>query len=233
MPDYTKWCQVVDVLGRLQVLGVNLRVPSAPAAERVQSAIDEVTGEVAIRTLRNFLPGPPNETRTYDGTGTAELEVDEIIELVSAVVVGIQSAPGYTLANVKTIFEQNKPTTRLVVAVGAVPAMTTEGAFIPYQWVFPAGRQNIVVTGTFGYGAQIPAALWNAVLDEAVRRVAQEAIFNPAGGIVVSWELESAKQQFMPGGITALGAARKYADALRDWKRPAGRRLRNLRPRMM
>lgn len=227
--DYTKWPTAYDVTDRLNSAGLTLR---DQAGRRIPAAIDEVTAEVSRRTLRNFVADTVDETRTYDGTGTAEIEVDEIISLTAVQVTGLQLFPTYTLAGATIVHEQNKPQTRLVVAQGSVPAFTTQGVFAPYPLIFPAGRQNIQVTGKFGYGATVPMDLWHGVCGEIAHRLGSEAIFNPAG------RLKEFKQGDVEEGyaLTLMDAAswhEIYEAAIGRYKRPAGRRLRNMRPRMI
>ncbi|BDI27992.1 hypothetical protein CCAX7_000430 [Capsulimonas corticalis] len=228
--DYTIWPTSEDVQLRLSHAGVTLR--NVNLARRFQQAMDGVTAEVARKTKRQFLPGAAGEVRIYDGTGTAEMEIDEIVSLTSVAVVGIQSAPGYTLTDVQLIQEQNKPLTRLVVARGSVPAFISEGVIVPYPSLFPAGRQNILVTGQFGYGAEIPHDLWDAVCGEVARRLTAEAIFSPGGQVSVRKAGDEEERYKLPTATDAAWGL-DYAAKLADYTRPAGKRLRNMRPRMI
>lgn len=226
--DYTTWCGAADVQARLSAAGVTLRDTTG---SRISAAIDEVTAEVARRTLRQFVADTVDQTRTYDGTGTAEIEVDEIVSLTGVQVSGLQMMPTYTLDGVTIVQEQNRPQTRLVVAQGSVPAFTTEGVFAPYPLIFPAGRQNIGVTGRFGFTAQIPPDLWHAACGEMAYRLCSEAVFDPAGRTVL-WREGDEETRLQLAESDATKWHDIYLKAVAKYKRPSGRRLRNMRPRM-
>jgi hypothetical protein len=227
--DYTIWPALPDVQTRLDAAGVTLR-DKGSCLRRFQQALMAVTSEVVRTTKRQFLPA--SDVRLYDGTGTPEQEIDEIVSLTGVAVVGMQSAPGYTLSGVTIVKEQAKPQTRLVVARGSVPAFISEGALAPYSCLFPAGRQNIEVTGTFGYGATIPQDLWDAVCGELACRLASEALFTPAGRLS-SRKVGDEEERYKLPEATDMEWRRAYLCALDDFKRPSGKRLRNLRPRMI
>jgi hypothetical protein len=228
MIDYTTWCGTADVQARLSAAGVTLRDTTG---SRIAAVVDEVTAEVARRTLRQFVADAVDQTRTYDGAGTAEIEIDEIVSLTGVQVTGLQMMPTYTLAGVTIVQEQNRPQTRLVVAQGSVPAFTTEGVFAPYPLIFPAGRQNISVTGRFGFAAQIPPDLWHAVCGEMAYRLCSEAIFDPAGRTVL-WREGDEETRLQLAESDATKWHDIYLKAVAKYKRPSGRRLRNMRPRM-
>jgi len=231
--NYSNWPTVQDVQDRLISAGLVLRDTTG---RRVPAAIDEVVADVARRTLRQFVADTEDTTRTYDGTGTAEQEIDEIVSLTGVAIVGIQTAPGYTLTGVTVVSEQNKPQTRLVVARGSVPAFVSEGILVPYPSLFPAGRQNIQVTGKFGYAATIPHDLWNAVCGEVAHSLAAECVFDPEGrlkswtqaGITESYQLPDADDLKWHSVYIA-----KTSPGPGGYCRPSGRRLRNLRTRMI
>ena len=227
--DYTKWPSSQDVQDRLTAAGLVLRDITG---RRTIGAIDEVTAEVARVTLRQFVADTVDQVNTYDGTGTAEMEIDEIVSLTGVAVVGIQTAPGYTLSGITVVGEQNKPQTRLVVARGSVPAYISEGVVVPYPSLFPAGRQNIEVTGKFGYGATIPRDLWGAVCGEVAHRLAAECVFDSSGR-VSRWKEGDEETQYALGDVDATKWHGIYLGAVTNYKRPSGRRLRNMRPRMV
>lgn len=227
-PSSDAWPTAADVEAVLADAGVTLR-----SSERVQSVLDAVIAEVAQRTQRQFAPDTEDTTRYYNGSGTAQLEVDEILELTSVTVIGVQSDPGYTLADVQIVSQQERPQTLLVVGRGNLPAIGPTA----YPRFFPAGRLNIAVTGRYGYAETIPADLWEAVCGEAAARVANEAIFRP-GGRLQSYKDGEVDETYHLG-VTAtseagleptvgLGWHRRFEAAIRRYKRPVGRKLRRL-----
>lgn len=227
--DYTTWPGAPDVQARLAAAGLTLRDTTG---SRIAAAIDEVTAEVSRRTLRQFVADAADETRTYNGSGTPELEVDEIVSLTGVTVVAFQATPNYTLDDATLVYEQGKPCTRIIVGRGSNPAFSTDAFLLPYPFLFPAGRQNIQVTGKFGFAATIPADLWHAVCGEIAWRLTAETIFDPAGRVSMWREGdEETRYQLADADSTKWHAI--YEAAIGRYKRPSGRRLRNLRPRMV
>ncbi len=239
-PDYSAWPVVGDVQARLNATGIVLRGVSGDAAggadtARIQAAIDEVEAEVGRRTLRQFVADPPGSptTRSYDGSGTARLEIDEFVEMDGVSVVGLTGDTGYALADVSAIVEQGKPMWALTRLVGGTAVFPAVESIFPLGAVFPVGRQNIVVTARFGYAESIPADLWHHVCGEMARRVAVEAIFQ-AGGRLQTQKAGDEAQTFTLGDIDALGWQEPFErDMGRVYRRPAGRRMRGLRVGMV
>lgn len=229
MPSYLAWPTWDDVKARLSSAGITLRT-AAPG--RFDKVLNDVTTVVYRKTLRQFIADTVDTTRQYDGTDTAAMEVDEMVSLTRVDVIGIQVNPGYTLSNTVLVHEFGKPQTRIVIGPGSLPALLTSGVIYPLPMIFPAGRQNISVTGKFGYAATIPADLWNAVEGQVALELGQEAIFRPNGGLVIERAEGDSKIKFAEGGIYALRWGTKFGEALVTYKRPSGRRLRNLRNRM-
>lgn len=226
-PDYTQWPTRADAVKRLKAAGLAVR-----AWDESQSVIDAIGTEVAQRTKRQFVADTQDTTRIYDGNGTAELEVDEMVSFTSAVVVGLQANPGYTLGDVLLVYEQNKPQTRLVVGRGSLPAYMTEAVQVPIPFYFPAGRQNIQITGMFGYAATIPFDLWEAANEEGAHRLAKEALFDPKGRIVKNQQGDVMKQYAL-NDADAIGWHERFEAKVKLYTRSSGKRLRNLRPRMI
>ena len=229
-PAYTDWPTPSDVQARLASAGITLR--GTAFADRIPNIILGVADEISRRTLRQFIADTMNTTRTYNGNDTAELEVDEMVTLTSVAVVGMQSNPGYPLSNPALVFEQNKPLTRIMLGIGSVPAWTTEGVWMPFRSIFPAGRQNVTVTGRFGFGASIPADLWNAACGEMGHRITREAIFS-ADGRVSSWKGGDESVSLSLDKVDGLGWHDSFEAKMSLYKRPGGRRLRSLVNRMI
>lgn len=177
--DYTQWPTAGDVSSRLTAAGVTLRVD---ITARATDALAAVIAETERRTRRQFIADAVDSARTFDGSGTATLDIDEIVSLTSATVLGGWGTPTYDLTDVQMFAETNRACTRLVAATGSLPAFATAGVYTIYR-MFPAGRQNIVVTGKWGYGPTVPADLWQAVCGEAAFRITCEATWNQNGRI--------------------------------------------------
>jgi len=229
MPNnYTIWPTITDVQYRLTAAGVTLRLPPGNRTDAVTQA---VLAEVTRRTQRQFVPGPQGETRYYDGTGTPEQEADEMTLLSSVSVIGLDTAAGFLLDDAALTYEQGRPQTRITVARGSVTALAGMAA-LPYRWLFPAGRQNIAVTGQFGYAPTIPADLWDGACGEMALRLTREAIFTPAGRLNFD-KAGDEEKRFALSPAEATGWHSLFEQMVRLYTRPQGRRLRNLRNRMV
>lgn len=226
--DYTAWPALTDVQARLTAAAITLRTPADES--RQQAAIDAVIGEVLRRTQRQWRPGPAGETRYYDGSGSPEQEVDEMISLAGVSIVAYDQSPVYELTDALLTFEQGKPSTRITVSRGTITTYAG-GSLLPYAWHFPAGRQNVCVTGQFGFAPAIPADLWEAVCGEMATRLAREATFFQSGQVNFN-KAGDEEQRFAIKSVDTVwhGAFEKMV-AL--YKRRMGRRLRNLRPPML
>ncbi len=232
MTNYSQWPAQSDVSVILDSLGVAPQITGSELTERIRQITDQVTSEVARTTQRQFIADSSDSVRSYDGAGFAELEIDEFISFTSAVAVGLQADPGYPLDNISVVVEQNKPTTRLVRGVGSLPAFPVAAVYQPVPAIFPAGRQNIQVTATFGFAATIPEDLWQAVNCEIARRLAAETVFSLSGGRTELKEGDIATA-WAPSGTSSIDFAVQYKATVKLYRRPSGRRLRNMRPRMI
>ena len=233
MPDYTQWPTVADIQQGLEAVNMALRVSDAEGY--IGRKRDAVIREVEHFTKRQFIAEA--DTRTYDGSGAAELEIDECIEITGVVMLGLTSDPGFTLADFTLVEEQGKPQTRLVLGQGSMPAWSTEGTWTPFRQVFHAGRQNVQVTGTFGYGATIPVDLWEAAAEEITGRLMRERYFEVDGRVEeIKSDKFSKRVSFGRGvgsDLEAIGHSERYRAALREYKRPAGKAIRKRTRRMI
>lgn len=228
--DLTKWPSVSDVWGFLQSAGITPRVEQASA--RVESMISAVPAEVFRATQRQFVADTVDETRYYDGTGTADMEIDEVISITSIYFVGYQADPGYAATDYEIVVEQGRPQTQVVRSTGSVPAFGPAAVYSPLQRIFPAGRQNIAVTGRFGYAATVPADLWDAVCAEMAFRLTQEALFTQSGRLSEYTEGQQ-KEKYELSSADFLRWHSEFLRMMKIYRRPAGRRLRNMAPKMI
>jgi hypothetical protein len=231
--DYTGWPTAEDVQERLASVGIVLRGASDVQTSRINAVSAAVTAYVAKRTLRQFVADDAASVRYFDGTGTASLEVDEFVEFLGATAIGLNADPGYPLANVITHYEQGKPRTWLLRGQGGLPAFQVAAVYQPVPTIFPLGRQNIAVTARWGYGETIPVDIWEAVACETARRVGNEAINRPGGGITISYQDGDEKRTYAKGGLDAVFSIQSFNRAIGDYRARPGRMLRNARPPMI
>ena len=233
MPSYADWPLEADVQLLLDSCGVTTRLSAGNFTTRVTRIRGQVSGQVARRTHRQFVADSSDTQRYYDGSGGAELEVDEMVSLTSVQVIGLQSDPGYTIDNALLCTAQAIPNTRIIVAQGSLPAYATNAAFLPYRTIFPVGRQNILVTGKFGFASTIPVDLWEAACGEMAYLLSQEVVFTPSGRVSEERIEGAVTNKYQLDGADLTQWHRNFTQALQDYRRPAGRKLRSLTNRMI
>lgn len=229
-PDYSKFPTQYDVLTRLKAAGITLK--NDDLNTRMNFVLKDVPSEVFRRTMRQFEADKEDTYRVYDGSGTPEQETDEIISVTAVNIVGFQFQPGYTIYNPVLVQEQGKPSASIIIGQGQTPAVSASGVFSQIMSIFPAGRQNIKVIGRFGYGETIPADLWNAVCGEMASRLTSESLFVQDGRLT-SWEGGDEKITLSSPNSNSIGWHETYENTVNLYKRPNGRRLRNLYPSMI
>lgn len=106
---------------------------------QVEEFIDAVTAYVERYTGRTFAADTVATARTYDGTNSGELFIDDATEVTEVKVKDtVLDEDDYVL------YPSNRlPKTRII---------------LPYK-LFYSGNQNITVTAKWGYGEEIPADL--------------------------------------------------------------------------
>lgn len=230
-PSYLAWPTVADVQPLLDACSITLRVTGAAAAIRIQRALTAVTDEVGRETRRQFVADATDTVRVYDGSGGPRQKVDEMVSLTAVTIIGLQSDPGYTLGDTILEQRQGEPKTWIITARGSLPAYATEALYLPWRQIFPEGRQNVQVTGKFGYGATVPVDLWEAVAGEAAFRLASEVSYRPIGR-VSKQQIGPSSTTYHPDEPTLTGWHKQFAGAVKRYRRRGDARVQ-ARPRMI
>lgn len=227
----TDWPSAADVNASLAAIGVMPR--TGVSVDPVLAAVIE---EIERETQRQFVADTGDTTRWFDGSGQSQQDVDDMVSLTSVSIVLYPGAEGYPLQNCHLVFEQGKPKSRISIRGGTV----LYGQF-GTQRAFPPGRQNIEVTGRFGYGATVPADLWLAARDQAAAILADEALFSPGtrtadeqyAGRLVEWSDDDTEERYQLLA-TDDGTRRtaRFTAAIERYRRRQGRTPRQLRPVM-
>jgi len=213
------WPTVANVEARLAAAGLALR-----SSADVVGALADVVAEVERETQQQFIADTVDSIRFYDGSGTPELEVDPMVSLTAiAALISATDTIGTPYPYARLIAEIGRPLTRIIVAQGSAWQM--------YPQSFLAGRQNIRVTGKFGYGATVPPDLWAAVAGEAASRLAGEAVHTGRGRIQ-SRQIDAVRVAYFDNSDVGSWHAR-YLKAIDRYSRSLGRQLRLWKPRMV
>lgn len=221
--DYTAWPTTTNVQERLTEAGITLR--QGTSSDRITEAINGVVKEIARETLRTFIA--TSETRYFDGNGLPEIEVDEYISITTVTFVGNDLTAGLAVT-VFEVEEENKPKTRLRMYRGQFPV-------VGYLDRFSKGVGNIQIAASWGYGATIPADLWEAALNQMAACAAELSLFRgELGGNVLEIQEGDTRYKF---GASNLGQgtsiSETYTAMLKKYRRPTQNRVQALRPPMI
>ena len=210
------WPTVPDVERRLSAAGITLRLSGAERSARFTEVIGEVVEEVERETRRRFVADASDTTKRFDGRGSCELPIDEMVSLTSVKALGPTGAVLHTYdadaAGLK--YEgPGKPQGALYTRY--------DGAQM-YSRAFPLGRQNIEVTGKFGYAATIPEDLLDAVADECADRLTREAIYKQDGRIKGFKTTNGVSEDLQISEVDALKWHERYLAKLAFYTKGAG-----------
>lgn len=226
MPDYTAWPVEDDVYALLDQVGLNPTGDRRPDPDITSRLLAAVAAEITRRTHRQFVAA--SATRYFDGSGTGEQEVDEIITLASAGIVGLDGTASLELTNARLRTDNTYPNTIIEIFQTSLPAL----GFGTVNR-FPQGRQNIEVTGTWGYGATIPADLWEAAAQEVAGRTAAQLLFQ-GDGRLSEWQEADVREKYLlqlPG--EAAGWHGYFEDRVKAYTRPVDRNIRRWKAPMI
>ena len=236
------WPLLSDVDAALAALGITLR--SGVTDAHRQGTLDGVIALFLRETGRQFIADTADTTRWYDGSGQTQLDVEDMISLSSVSVVPYPSGAGYQLAHCSLVFVQGETRSRLSLGTGFAPNYDYDAALGLGQMqcsVFPAGRQNIAVTGKFGVAPEVPADVRLEIRDEVVSRLGSEALFNPgynAQGDFHAGRLKQGKDATMEATYEFVSlddgtrVTARFAACLDRWRKRKGQSPRQLRPVM-
>lgn len=222
--DYTAWPTLSDVQDTLDSAGIVVR--SALGIAYRQRVLTAVTQEITKRTHRQFIAA--QAVRFFDGSGTGVQEVDECVSLNTVSIIGYVASVPLEITTVYLRQDNTYANSLIEIYQSSIPAIP-----LIYLDRFPQGRQNIQVDAVWGYGATIPADLWESVAQECAARLASESIFNPSGRRQ-KWEMEGVSSTYLlnlPG--EAAGWHSRYEERVRSYTRPTDRNLRQYRPAMI
>lgn len=231
--SYADFPTVENVIDLMLQLGLDVRALTEERGFNLTDAVAArraaVIQRILMDTHRQFVADTEDTVRHYDGSGTGLLEVDEMVSLTSVVVIGyVPAIPSIALAN--AVLQENAygAKSRIIVYRSSLP-----GGVLGYMNAFPEGRNNIEVTGKFGYAATVPADLWEASQAEMAAQIAQRLTYNPDGR-VSGWkavETEVKYELAMPKEL--MDSERRLARAISRYQKPMFTRLRKLHAPMV
>ncbi len=231
MPDVSGWPTADECLRKIEIAtpaGMSVSLAD-DVPNLLLAAIAEFEGPIGIMgsggTGRSFTPVV--DTRKYDGTGYPELVVDDIVPTASYVV---------------TVFDTTLTTVTLKQAVQGrgwnvlcFPnlGMTVGNMQYPYAGRFTLGKQNITVAATFGYAAQVPKDVWEAVRCEVAYRGLVQAVVGLAGigsnRTFGSWKIDNTVDADIWASSSSLSLYHKtFMRAIQRYRVPKTRIIREI-----
>ena len=190
--DSNGWPTVAAVDAKLQTVypGTWSLAVYADMAASLSATIAEFQGPVPTGTGRNFTP--VIETRYFDGNGYPELIVPDIVPNTTLTV----AAFGVNLTDV--LLKTNNEGLGWNILTRRRDTASFYYADLQYA-VFLVGHQNIAVTATWGYAAQVPGEIADAVAGEAARRI---LVQNVGGVTGVGSTIKTEATMTQPGSGT-------------------------------
>ena len=172
----TAWPTYTD--GNAYLTGFGITIGATFDTTFQQRMLDAVVDEFTQYTRRQFVPSATGVTRHFDGSGTGEMEIDDYIDITTVRAIGYLGSlgTGLTFQNVWETDRNAYPKNRLQIYQGSLPAFAR--TFVD---VFPVGRSNIECVGQWGYAAEIPANVWEAIAGEYASRLATLKAYNREG----------------------------------------------------
>lgn len=172
----------------------------------VEQTIDDITG-------RNFIADEAASPRFFDGNGERKLVIDDAVEIT--VVENGQDEYGGTFMNVAATGPSRYFTEPANHAALKVPVTTI---FLAND-IFTPGRQNIRVTGKWGYSAEVPAAIKRAatvfafgILTNEQNTIGKDIKSEKIGSYTVTYDSDQNKGSWadFENAMNALDAFKRY-----------------------
>ena len=209
--DYTVWPVVADVT--VTLAAANITLGAGVSADMKTRALNAAISKIVQKTGREFLSSGAGTVRYYDGPGTGKMVIDEYEVLTAIEFFQIPSSGTVSITNWVEL--TNVPYHKNEVMILQSPANMSIG----WRTYFPQGRRNIKITGTFGW-TTIPAQVWEAVVEEAAGRLAEQARMTPQGILTDLHDLDN-DFKWSENQIKIMAGWKADVDeAIEAWRRP-------------
>jgi hypothetical protein len=224
--NYTTWPTVQQVKDYLAASGIPIRNNSDT---HIQRTIAGVVSDLEVRTHRQFIADTVDSSRKFDGTGTGELVVDDMVSLTSVKILGYTGIAAWDVSTAVLLEENSFAKNKIIIASG-VPYQFNYGVFSR----FPEGRANIEVTGKFGFDIYIPDDVWLAVCARSATILAGQFITDSkTGRILSSWIEGASSEKYTDGSFKQIGEVqgwiKQWTDTVRIYKKPFAERSKRVK----
>ncbi len=220
---YTAWptgAQVIDFLAK-----ANLKPALLQASDDAMTMrLNAVAALIEQKAKRNFLQTASGVLRRFDGSGVQEQEVDDYVDVTKIEIVQFGAVQGLEVTDFLEHKAEHYPKTRIYMRQGTRPFW---GNFFLDR--FPEGYANIEVTGTWGYGAEIPQDVWFANLLLVATSIMDMEGIQPQGS-VLNWKEGDVSETFYPRPPSDAAGWEKFAwNTIMLHTESFGRKLRKRR----
>lgn len=209
---YTAWPTAANVFDVLTASNIDPTVDVG--SDLVSAWIAAAAQEMVKRASRQFVAGSAGEIRYFDGSGDGMQTVDEFVDVTAVEFLMYPQVAGVQVTYWYEKLTNGYPNTVLQIVQG--PSNTNYG----YITMFPKGRSNIKVTGTWGYGSSIPVDVWTAVQEYAAAKIAASNSLS-AQGKLAKWVDGDVSEDYggdMPGEVA--GWIKNFRETARRYRRP-------------
>lgn len=222
--SHTDWPTITDANTIASAMGVTFGTAQTAAFTMISESLIQT---IKTRTHRTFIT--ITEDRTYDGSDTGRLEVDDYISINTIQLLGFfGNTPGLSLDNFNPVDKKTFPKSVIQVYQGSVPAFM-------HMWIdrFPAGRSNIKINALWGYDTTIPSDLWLGVNLQLTGMLLNGMMFNTEGWLVKIAEANATEVRQFIDPFKFFGGVKSFNNLIEFYKRPGSYYLRKqLRPLM-
>lgn len=222
--DYTTLPTTAELADVLTASGLADLATDVPA-DLQDAYLDAAVARIQKETRRQFVAGSEGEIRYYDGNGLGRLDIDEYVEITEVRFVLLPQSSATTVTQFVQVEQQGVPKSVLQIYRGRANYTTT------YYPEFPEGRSNIEVTGTFGYGAAIPADVYIAIIKDAASQMVNDNSIATGGGLMLrSWVNADRQESYDTSGVASEKAGwDSYVNkVIKRYKKPLGTILRQM-----
>lgn len=230
--NYTAWPTYTQIITHLTNAGIPIR--SGVENSYYTQEVDAVVADLQRVTHRQFIPGSAGEERSYDGSGTGEQPVDDMIAMTAVEISGWIGIQSFNVTSAVLLNQNSFPRNRIIIAQGP-PFQFVNGIFTK----FPEGRANVTVTGTYGFGQYIPDDVWIAVRNMTAARIAGAFLSDSTTGRIMKSFIEgSSSEKYVdgePGSMIgeAQGWVQSYRKVIQVYRKPINARLKTMKKVMI
>lgn len=222
--NYTDWPTAAQIIEQLNVAGIPIRDNTLPTF--YAGIVDGVVSELERRTQRQFIADTVDSERAFDGSGSGEQMVDDMVSLTTVSVSGWIGIEAFNITDAVLLDQKIFPRNKIIMAQGP-----------PYQYVhgvftrFPEGRANIFVTGKWGFGTYIPDSVWLAVRSRVSTKMASMFLADSnTGRIIKSWMEGSSAEKYADGDFKQIGEIQGWIEewkcCINDFRKPLNDRMK-------